>query len=148
MTIEGQRRRLHILGSGVTASKVWGDTDFLRKFVPTATANPSTIAVSVTRNVKDHRRSAYPGDPGYAVKGGVRKALNRVPSKGGGSLPGRSFRMALLKADGSPDPENTHQFSYQGSFANLWANIDAGSTVRMILYSPSNRPHPLNTPAV
>jgi hypothetical protein len=52
--------------------------------------------------------------------------------------------MALLDADGSPDSGNTHQFTYQGSFANLKANIDAGSAAEMILYSPSNRPHLLN----
>jgi hypothetical protein len=147
MTLEGQLRRVHTLGSGVTASKVWGDTQLLRKFVTAAAATPSVAATPVTRTVKDHRRSAYPGDPGYAVKGGSRKALNKIPSKGGGSLPGHSFRMALLKADGTPDPENTHQFTYQGSFTNLRANIDAGSTVHMILYSPSNRPHFLNAPA-
>jgi hypothetical protein len=147
MTVLGQQRLMHVLGSGATASRVWGDTDFLRKFVSAATASAATNASAVTRNVKAHRRTRYPGDAGYPVKEGERKALNKVPSKGGGSLPGRSFRMALAKTDGSPDPDNTHQFTYQGSFTNLRANIDAGSTVHMILYSPTNHPHRLNAPA-
>jgi hypothetical protein len=147
MTVQGQKRRLHVLGSGATASKVWGDTVFLRKFVAAATASAGTVAAPVTREVKAHRRTRYPGDAGYAVKEGERKSLNKVPPKAGGSLPGRSCRMALVKADGSPDPDNTHQFTYQGSFTNLKANIDAGSTVQMILYSPTGHPHRLNAPA-
>jgi hypothetical protein len=147
MTVQGQQRRVHLLGSGATVSKVWGDTDFLRKFVPAATAAAAAVVTVVTRPVRDHRRKAYPGDSGFGVEGGDRKALSRTPSKGGGSLPGRSFRLALLLADGTPDPANTHQFTYQGSFANLRANIDAGSTAQMILYSPTNHPHRLNPPA-
>jgi len=147
MTVLGQQRRMHVLGSGTTASRVWGDTDFLRKFVSAATASAATNASPVSRSVKAHRRTRYPGDAGYPVKEGSRNALNKVPSKGGGSLPGRSFKMAVVREDGSPDPANTHQFTYQGSFTNLKANVDASSTVPMILYSPTGHPHRLNAPA-
>lgn len=147
MTLPGQVRRVHVIGTGATSSRIWGDTDFLKKFLPAVAARAATVAASQTKNVKAHRRSLYPGDPGFAVSASSRTSLNKVPSKGGGSLPGRSFRLARLRGDGSPDPDATHQFTYQGSFTNLRANIDAGSTAPLILYSHTGRPHYLNAAA-
>lgn len=145
MTVLGQQRRVHLLGTGQTANKVWGDTEFLRDFVPTAAALPPVSATVVTGAVKSHRRHRFPGDSGYDVSGTDRKRLNRTPAKGAGSLPGRSFAMAMASEDGSPEDGTRRQFTYQGSFANLKTNIEALSAVPLVLYSPTGHPHLLNS---
>ena len=144
MTVLGQQRRVHVLGTGVTANKVWGDTEFLQDFVPSAAALPPVVATVVSSAVRSHRRHRFPGDSGYEVSGADRKRLNKTPAKGAGSLPGRSFSMAMADAEGSPEDGTRRQFTFQGSFANLKTNIEALSAVPLILYSPTGHPYLLN----
>ena len=144
MTVLGQQRRVHVLGTGATASRVWGDTDFLQDFVPSAAALPPVTATVIESAVRSHRRRRFPGDSGYNVSESDRKRLNKTPAKGAGSLPGRSFAMALAGEEGAPESGTRRQFTYQGSFANLKTNIETLSSVPLILYSPSGHPYLLN----
>ena len=144
MTVLGQQRRVHLLGTGTTASKVWGDTQFLQDFVPSAAALPPVVATIVTSPVRSHRRRRFPGDSGYDVSRADRRRLNKTPAKGAGSLPGRRFAMALADDEGNPEDGTRRQFTYQGSFANLKTNIETLSSVPLIIYSPSGHPYLLN----
>jgi len=141
MTTLGQARRCHVLGAGINQNKIWGDTQTLEEFLPTVTPLPPVIAIKVTSPVGSHRRRRYPGDEGYSVAGGSRERLSKVPAKGGGSLPGRSFAMSLADEDGNPVTGSRRQFTYQGSFADLKVNIEALATTDMIIYSPTGHPH-------
>jgi hypothetical protein len=141
MTILGQTRRCHFLGAGINQNKVWGDTQFLTEFIPDVTAIPPVIATKVVSAVKSHKRRRYPGDVGFTVASTSRERLNKVPAKGGGSLPGRNFSMALADDDGAPIAGTRHQFTYQGSFADLKVNIEALAGFDLIIYSTTGRPH-------
>jgi hypothetical protein len=143
MTVQGQTRRVHLLGPAATQSRIWGDTDFLQEFIPNAAALPPPVATVVTQSVKSHKRRRFPGDEGFTVPATQRKRLNKVPAKGAGSLPGRSFSISFVDEDGNALPGTRRTFTYQGSFANLKTNIEAASDADMILYGPSGRPYRL-----
>jgi hypothetical protein len=141
MTVLGQTRRCHVIGTGINQNKIWGDTQFLEDFIPGIAAVPPVVATKVTSTVKSFRRRRYPGDEGFTVASASRERLNKVPAKGGGSLPGRSFAMALADENGSPVPGSRHQFTYQGAFADLKTNVEAVAAADVIIYSPTGHPH-------
>jgi hypothetical protein len=141
MTILGQTRRCHLVGAGANQNKIWGDTQFLAEFLPAIAEVPPVIAVKVTSAVKSHKRRRYPGDEGYTVAAAERERLNKVPAKGGGSLPGRKFAMALADEDGAPIATSRRQFTYQGSFADLKVNIEGLVAGDVIVYSTTGHPH-------
>jgi hypothetical protein len=141
MTVLGQTRRCHVLGAGTNQNKIWGDTQFLEDFIPAITVLPPVVATKVVSNVKSFKRRRYPGDEGFPVAAASRERLNKIPAKGGGSLPGRSFAMALADENGSPIAGSRHQFTYQGAFADLKTNVEAVAAVDVIIYSPTGRPH-------
>jgi hypothetical protein len=141
MSVFGQTRRCHVVGTGVSQNKIWGDTQFLAGFIPNITEVPPVVATKVTSNVGSFRRRKYPGDSGYSVAPSTRSRLNKIPAKGGGSLPGRNFAMAVADEDGNPIPGSRHQFTYQGSFADLKVNIEGLATADLVVYSPTGHPH-------
>lgn len=145
MSVKDQTRSVHVIGTGSTKNRVYGDTDFLKVFIPAAAALIPPQPASKTINVKARRRRRYPGDPGVAVRASARKVLDRVPAKGAGALPGRRFSLALITTTGEVDVDSKRQFTYQGSFTNLVSNLDGMSSVKMIVYSPTGHPYRLNT---
>jgi hypothetical protein len=144
MSLLNQTRTCHVIGVGKTSNKIWGDTDILKSFVPAAAALVPTPPTSSTQSIKARRHRRYPGDPGYAVRAGERKRLNRIPPKGAGALPGRKFALALVLATGQVDEKSKSVFTYQGTFTNLVANIDGMASEKLIIYSPTGHPYPVN----
>ena len=130
---------------GATASDpvVWGEPANVRYFFPSATPVASGVASIVPRNRPAGRRRMYPGDPGFAVKGGTRSVLRNPGMSYGRTQPGRAFQLAMLDATGAVLEKR--QFTTNASCAKIWsAIVAAGSTMAgatLVYYSQAGGVH-------
>jgi hypothetical protein len=131
------------LGTPASPVYVWGEPANVTYFFKTAT--PATVGVAsiVTRNRPSGRRRMYPGDPGFAVKGGTRSVLRNPGASYGRTQPGRAFQLAMLDQQGNILEKR--QFTTNVSCAKIWSEIVKGGPTMagatLVYYSQSGGVH-------
>jgi hypothetical protein len=103
---------------------------FFGDFIPD-TADGVTTA---TASVDNHTRRQYPGDPTAINVSGSSRAYLKDPSrKSGNGLPGKSFVVAALSAQGQVVEKR--QFTYKGDWNDLHAVMRARAKTDMYAWN-------------
>jgi len=71
------------------------------------------------RQVSQHRRKRYPGDPGAIVRQHDRTVGRERSSGGGGAMPGERFWCERPSGEGDARRSNARQFAYEGTWRSL-----------------------------
>lgn len=92
-------------------------------------------------SVGSHSRKRFIGDTqGHTVSAHSRVILVDPGAKNGNSLPGKPFVCQQLDANGDvPDNAELRQFTYEGTFRDLHAQLVASAQVPCWLISPSGK---------
>lgn len=114
---------------------IYGETANINYFLNN-NLEPDTLA-GVTNgqvSVSSHSRQQYPGDPTPSnVSGSQREFLVDPSRKSGNGLPGRSFVLVGMNANGGVTEKR--QFTYKGRWVDLHAFLAAEAGMNMFAYN-------------
>jgi hypothetical protein len=121
---------------------LWGDTNKIKEFFPTATvASPAETEIKSVL-FKSGTRRRFPGGPTYGGGGGTRSVIVGPPAKQA-TLPGNPIKCEVTVGTGSAAKVKATQITLQGSFTAAWAIAKATATKPYILRTHNGKPHPV-----
>lgn len=143
MAVTGKINR-YDLGDGVI---IYGRASRLDDFITLLVASGTTAETGASKNVKKHRVTRYPGDPGFDREAHDASFLKGYPQKRI-ALPGkRAWAYRDGNILGIIDLTSAVQFTYQGTFKKLVDKLN--TRVGALSYwvkSPTGRPVRINLP--
>lgn len=120
---------------------VYGEEANLEHFFGALEPLAAQAAANKSVSVGSHSRKRFIGDTqGHTVSAHSRTILVDPGAKNGNSLPGKPFVCVELDADGNqPEDGETRQFTYEGTFRDLHAQLVGTNARPMWLISPSGK---------
>lgn len=120
---------------------IYGEKANVEYFLGTQTSLEAAAATNKAVSVGSHSRKRFIGDTqGHTVSAHSRTILVDPGAKNGNSLPGKPFVCQELNADGDvPEDGELRQFTYEGTFRDLHAQLVGTNARGMWLISPSGK---------
>jgi hypothetical protein len=114
------------------AFKIYGEAANINYFLtPDLTPDADGASSVVTRNISGHTRQQYPGDVSTAsVNATTRKVLVDPSRRTGSALPGKSFVLQEIGAEGETE---RRQFTLKGSFVALHSYLKENAAVNLYM---------------
>lgn len=114
---------------------IYGETANINYFL-NGDLEPDTADGATNQQVAvgAHTRQQYPGDPTPVnVSSAQREFLVDPTRKSGNALPGKSFVLVAMNAQGQPTEKR--QFTYRGRWVDLHAFLSAEASYDMMAYN-------------
>lgn len=119
--------------------ELFGDTDKIKEFFPTAEVVDTDDVIIKTVTFRGGTRRRYPGGPTWSSQGGTRTVVVGGPAKNG-TLPGNPIKCEVTTGLGPLKTTKVTQFTLKGSFTAAWAIARATATKSFVLRSPNGKP--------
>jgi hypothetical protein len=118
---------------------IFGETDDITDFFPTATVVAEEDAVVKTVTFKGGTRRRFPGGPTHSSGGGTRKVVVGKPATQN-TLPGYPIKCEVSTGIGPLKVTRVKQFTLQGPFRVAHQVAKATALQDFILRSPNGKP--------
>jgi hypothetical protein len=129
----------HTVTAAGRTIELFGDTNKIKEFFPTAEVVDTDDVVIKTVTFRGGTRRRFPGGPTYSSGGGTRTVVVGGPTKNG-VLPGSPIKCEVTTGLGPQKETRVVQFTLKGSFTAAWAVARATATKAFVLRSPYGKP--------